>query len=91
MPALESLTDHLSRSALETVPSLRPGIETLAAPLLLPVQVVSFWTAALLPLTYLPLLAAGVVADHPTTFLAVLCANAVAFVLGHGHNHPETA
>lgn len=91
MPALEGLTDQLSRSALETVPTLRPPLETLVGLLVLPVRVVSFWVAALLPLTYLPLLAAGVVADHPTAFLALLCANAVAFVLGHGHRRPDAA
>ncbi|MEF8903636.1 MAG: hypothetical protein V5A29_06860 [Haloarculaceae archaeon] len=91
MPALESLTDQLSRSAVETVPALQPTLETLAALLVLPVQFVSFWVAALLPLTYLPLLATGVVAEHPTTFLAVLCANAVTFVLGHGHRRPDAA
>ena len=91
MPAFESLTDELSRSAVETVSALQPTLGTLADRLVHPVQFVSFWVAALLPLTYLPLLAAGVVADHPTAFLAVLCANVVAFVLGHGYRRPETA
>lgn len=91
MPALETLTDHLSRTAVEAVPTLRPVVETLVTVLVLPVQFVSFWVAALLPLTYLPLLATGVVAAHPTAFLAVLCVNAVAFVLGHGHRRPDAA
>lgn len=91
MPALEGLTDQLSRSTLETVQTLRPALETLAALLVPPVRFVSFWVAALLPLTYLPLLAVGVVADHPTAFLAVLCVNAVAFVLGHDHRRPDAA
>lgn len=91
MPALEGLTDQLSRSTPGTVRNLQPLLESLAAVLVPPVRVVSFWVAALLPLTYLPLLATGVVADHPTAFLAVLCANAVAFVLGHGHRRPDAA
>lgn len=91
MPALETLTDHLSRSAVETIPALRPAPETLATLLVLPVQFVSFWVAALLPLTYLPLLAAGVVAEHPTGFLALLCVNVVAFVLGDGYRRPDAA
>jgi len=92
MPALEGLTDRLFRSAPPgTVRTLRPVLESLAAALASPVRIVSFWMAALLPLTYLPLLATGVVADHPTAFLAVLCANAVAFVLGHGHRRPDAA
>ena len=91
MPALESLTDQLSRSAVEVVPALQATIETLAALLVRPVQFVSFWVAAVLPLTYLPLLATGVVAEHSTAFLAVLCANVVAFVLGHGYRRPDAA
>jgi len=91
MPALESLTDQLSRSAAETVPALQPTLGTLAALLVRPVQFVSFWVAAVLPLTYLPLLATGVVAEHPTAFVAVLCANVVAFVLGHGYRRPDAA
>jgi hypothetical protein len=90
MPALETLTDHLSRTAVEAVP-LRPVVETLVTVFVLPVQFVSFWVAALLPLTYLPLLVTGVVAAHPIAFLAVLCVNAVAFVLGHGHRRPDAA
>ena len=91
MPALESLSDHLPRTFVGTVPALQPILGTLAALLVVPVQFVSFWVAALLPLTYLPLLATGVVADHPTAFLALLGANAVAFVLGHGHRRPDAA
>ena len=89
MPALEGLTDQLFRSPVETVRGLHSTRETLAALLVPPVRIVSFWVAAILPLTYLPLLAAGVVAEHPTTFLAVLCVNAAAFVLGHGHRRPD--
>jgi hypothetical protein len=91
MPALESLIDQLSRSVLGTVPTPGGPVGTLAALLVRPVRAVSFWMAALLPLTYLPLLATGVVADHPMAFLALLCVNVVAFVLGHGHRHPDTA
>lgn len=91
MPALETLTDHLSRSAVDAVPTLGPALETLTTVLVLPVQFVSFWVAALLPLTYVPMLATGVVAEHPMAFLVVLCVNALAFVLGHGHLHPDAA
>jgi hypothetical protein len=90
MPALESLTDHLSRWVVESLPTPGPALGTLAALLVVPVRFVAFWLAALLPLTYLPLLVGGVVADHPTAFLAVLFVNSVAFVLGHGHRRPET-
>jgi hypothetical protein len=54
-----------------------------------PIRFVAFWVAALLPLTYPPLLASGVIAGHQVTFVGVLCLNAVAFVVGHSHNSPE--
>lgn len=85
MPALESLTDRLPRS----VPEALAALDALAGRLTPTVRVVSFWVAALLPLTYLPLLVVGAVAEHPAAFLALLCVNAVAFVLGHGHRRPE--
>jgi hypothetical protein len=50
------------------------------------VRTVAFWLATLLPLSYLPLLATGVTAEHPLGFVALLCSNALAFVLGHGHD-----
>lgn len=46
---------------------------------------VAFWTAALLPFAYLPLLAAGFVERHPVAFGGLLLANAVAFRIGHGY------
>jgi len=61
-------------------PSATPG------PVVGTARAVAFWVAALTPLTYLPLLAAGVVADNPAGFLALVGANAAAFVLGHDHN-----
>ncbi|AUV83191.1 hypothetical protein C2R22_17345 [Salinigranum rubrum] len=61
---------------------------TLAEPVVGTVRAVAFWFAVLLPLTYLPLLATGVAANHPLGFAALLCSNAAAFVLGHTHE-PE--
>lgn len=91
MPALETLTDRPSRSALESVVALRSALKRITGLLVVLVRVVSFWVATLLPLTYLPLLGAGVVAEHPTAFLALLCVNAVAFVLGHEYRRPDVA
>lgn len=85
MPVPESLTDHLPGSAHEALAAL----ETLTGRLVPPVRAVSFWVAALLPFTYLPLLVSGAVADHLAAFLALLCVNAVAFVLGHGHRRAD--
>jgi hypothetical protein len=75
----------LTRTATESLPALR----TLAALAARPVRCVAFWLATLLPFTYLPLMAMGVVTTHGTAFAGVVCLNAVAFVVGHGHNRPE--
>jgi hypothetical protein len=50
-----------------------------------PLQALSFWTAVLLPLAYLPLVADGLGAGEPTVLLALVVVNAAALVLGHGH------
>lgn len=55
------------------------------------VRSAAFWTAALLPFAYLPLLATGVVNRYPLAFAALLCCNAVAVVLGHGHRDDGSA
>jgi hypothetical protein len=50
-----------------------------------PLRALSFWTAVLLPLAYLPLVADGLGAGEPTVLLALVVVNAAALVLGHGH------
>ncbi|MFC7173483.1 hypothetical protein ACFQL0_09190 [Haloplanus litoreus] len=54
----------------------------------LPVRFVAFWLAVLLPLTYLPLLATGVMTGHLAAFAGLFGLNAVAFVVGHSYNQP---
>lgn len=51
-----------------------------------PIQALAFWLAIALPLAYLPALAMGFEAVSTTTFAALLVANAVALIVGHGHN-----
>jgi len=61
-----------------------------AASMLGPVRAAAFWSAVALPLTYLPMVATGAVWDRPVVFCALLALNAVAFLVGHGHD-PDTA
>lgn len=83
-----ALSEHAART-VEQFDRL-PALGTTVARLLTrSVRAVAFWVAALLPLSYLPLLAAGVTAEHPLVFAALLCVNATAFVLGHTHKRPE--
>lgn len=79
--------DRLARDALAGADRLR----RLADLALLPVRAVAFWTAALLPLAYLPLLATGFVAANPGAFAALVAVNVVALVAGHGHNQAPEA
>ncbi|MEF8818767.1 MAG: hypothetical protein V5A31_09305 [Haloferacaceae archaeon] len=50
-----------------------------------PLQALSFWTAVLLPLAYLPLVADGLGSGETSVLLALVAVNAAALVLGHGH------
>lgn len=56
-----------------------------AATLLGPVRAAAFWSAVMLPLIYLPLVATGLVWNRPLAFAALLVLNAVTFLVGHGH------
>jgi hypothetical protein len=86
-----ALPARFARTAVAQLDNLRALGSALAGFLARPTRVVAFWVATLLPLSYLPLLAAGVAADHPLGFAALLCANAVAFVLGHTHKRDADA
>lgn len=46
----------------------------------------AFWTATGLPFVYLPMLFGGLAADHPLTIAALLTLNALALLVGHGHD-----
>jgi len=78
-------SQSLARTASESLPALRTVAELAARP----VRFVAFWVATLLPFTYLPMLATGVVTTHRVAFAGLVCLNAVAFVAGHGYNSPE--
>jgi hypothetical protein len=80
-----ALPTRFARTATAQLDNLHALGSALAGSLARPIRAVAFWVATLLPLSYLPLLSAGVAADHPLGFVALLCANAVAFVLGHTH------
>jgi hypothetical protein len=81
-------TPEVPNRVLRTVDA-ELGVVTVAATafhlLAASVQAAAFWFAAILPFTYIPLLAAGLVGDYPAAFLALVTVNAVGFVLGRGH------
>ena len=83
-----ALSDHAARTVeqFDRLPALGTAIAGLLSK---SVRAVAFWIAALLPLSYLPLLATGVTAEQPLAFAALLCVNATAFVLGHTHKQPD--
>ena len=81
-------TDRRARTAPETLPALADRFGSVTTHLLSPVRAAAFWLAVLMPLTYLPLLASGQIAERPTAFVLLVTLNAVAFVLGHSHRSP---
>jgi len=73
-PNLDRLRSHVAAYATDAVGLFARGGRAAA-----------FWLAALLPLTYLPMVAAGVATDRPVLLAALLTAHAAALVLGRGH------
>lgn len=84
-----ALAERVARTAIEGIARLQRLLATLVGLLTGSVRAAAFWVATLLPLSYLPLLATGVTAEHPFGFVALLCGNGVAFVVGHGHKRSE--
>ena len=68
-----------------------PSFATLRSLLLPRVRAAAFWSAIALPLIYVPMLATEAVWEEPLALFALFLLNALAFVVGHGHNQPESA
>ncbi|WP_313693710.1 hypothetical protein [Halorarum halobium] len=83
-------TDAL-RTVATTTPALalRDGVETLTAGAAELVRVVAFWFAALLPLTYLPMVATNLVGEYAVTFTGLLALHAVTLLVGHGYGSAD--
>jgi hypothetical protein len=54
-----------------------------------PVRAASFYVAIGLPFVYLPMIAGGLSVENVPLVLALLAANAVTLVLGHGYGTDE--
>lgn len=81
--------EHATGTAADGVGTVQQFVSTLTTALEETIRAVAFWFATLLPLSYLPLLATGVTAEHPLGFAALLASNVAAFVLGHAHEPSE--
>jgi hypothetical protein len=69
--------------------STLPALESVRSLVMPPVRAAAFWTAIALPVVYIPMLATGVVWEHPLALLTLFVLNMVAFVVGHDHNRPD--
>jgi len=74
-----------ARKVREVIESPPAGLAKPVAYLAVPVRFVAFWLAVALPFLYLPLLVGGLNGSELTAFGALLAANAVALVVGHGY------
>ncbi|WP_152529841.1 hypothetical protein [Candidatus Halobonum tyrrellensis] len=79
------LPTRLVSSTSQTVPIVRHAIGGIASGFTASVRATAFWVAALLPLSYLPLLATGFAGEHALAFLGLLAVNAVGIAVGSGH------
>lgn len=52
-------------------------------------QATAFWSAVAMPFCYVPLLLGGLTGGEAPAFVALLAANGLALVLGHGHRQHE--
>jgi hypothetical protein len=68
-----------------------PSLAALRAQFLPLVRATAFWSAIALPLITVPMLVTETVWESPLMLLALFALNALAFVVGHGHNQPESA
>ena len=63
----------------------RTALDAAAGALRGAVAAVGFWLAIALPLSYLPLLANGFAGGEALPFAGLVGANAIALIVGHGH------
>ena len=76
------LPTRLVSSTSGTVPTVRHALGGLASGLTTSVRAAAFWVAALLPLSYIPLLATGFAGEHALAFLGLLAVNALGIAVG---------
>ena len=68
-----------------TVSSVSTALSSLSAGAATPLRAVGFYAAIALPFVYLPLLADGIGTSDAPLVGALLAANALALVVGHGY------
>jgi len=74
-----------ARRVRDAIRSPAAGLSKPVAYLARPIRFVAFWVAVALPFLYLPLLVGGLEGSEPIAFGALLAANVVALVVGHGY------
>ena len=85
------LSEQVARTATDAPWVVVSLVTTLVQYVLLPVRAAAFWIAALLPFSYLPMLATGVVGEHPLGFLGLLSLNGVAVLVRADAGEPAAA
>lgn len=83
-----TLPTRLVSSTSERIPVARHALDGLASGLTASVRAVAFWVAALLPLSYVPLLATGFAGENALAFAVLLVVNALGIAVGNGHRRP---
>ncbi|WP_137285033.1 hypothetical protein [Halorussus salinisoli] len=79
------LNERTTRLPDDTRSELRDGVESALETLTAPFRFAGFWSAVVLPVVYLPMLAGGITADERSVFAVLLAAHVLALVVGHGY------
>jgi len=84
---MKNLTPNHGQNTTDTVGSAaafaRQGTAVIGAT----IRRVSFWSAILLPLVYLPLLSGGLGSQTGNIVIGLLALNLIALLVGHNHTH----
>jgi len=84
---MKNLTPNHGQNSTDTVDSAaafaRHGTSAIGAT----IRRISFWSAILLPLVYLPLLSGGLGAQTGYIVIGLLALNLIALLVGHNHTH----
>ena len=84
---MKNFTPNHGQNTTDTVDSAAAFARQSTSAIGATIRRVSFWSAILLPLVYLPLLSSGFGAQTGSIVIGLLALNLIALLVGHNHTH----